>query len=167
MIRNSPLSDSTRIFIVLSVIAAALYFGGTAWTQIFLTAIVFRSLPDFRDERLLLMACSLIWLAIGRWLVFSQLFFPYTIHLATCVLLFGWDSDLRRGYIRGMIVVAVFLAFRFLQCATNRVLSIEFAVAAVILALVIYCYPLTPRNTVARTIMVIAASLCAVGGLAL
>jgi len=113
------------------------------------------------------MACSLIWLAIGHWIDFRQLFFPYTIHLATCVLLFGLNFWLWRDYIRGMLVVTVFLAFRFLQGATNLVLSIEFAVAAVILALVMYCYPLTPRNTLSRTIMVIAASLCAVCGLAI
>jgi len=167
MIHTSPLSTSTRSVFILCIIATALYFGGPAWAQIFLTAIVLRSRSDVQDERLLLMACSLIWLAIFRWMLVRQLFFPYTMHLATCAVLFVSDFGLWRGYSRGMIVVTTFIALRFLQGATNRVLSIEFIVAAVILTLAIGCYQFTPRNAVSRTIVVVVASLCAVGGLAI
>jgi hypothetical protein len=66
-----------------------------------------------------------------------------------------------------MIVVAVFIAIRFLQGATNRVLIIELIVAAVILASAIGVYQLTPRNAAARTIVVVLSSLAAVAGLAI
>jgi len=167
MIHTSRFSISSKTVCVVCIVATALYFGGTAWAQIFLTAIILRSRPEVRNERLFLMACSLLWLAMCRWMVFRQLFFPYTIHLATCASLFVSDSGLWRGYINGLIVVTVFITIRFLQDATNRVLSIEFIVAAIILALAIYFYQMTPRNAVSRAIVVVVASLCAVGGLAI
>ncbi|MCX7396228.1 MAG: hypothetical protein NT138_00955 [Planctomycetales bacterium] len=113
------------------------------------------------------MACSLIWLAIFRWMFVRQLFFPYTMHLAACVLLFESDFDKWRGYIQGMIVVAVFIAIRFLQGATNRVVIIELIVAAVILACAIGVYQLTPKNAASRAIAVVLSSLAAVAGLAI
>lgn len=167
MIHAPRFSTATQSIFVLCILATALFFGGVAWAQVFLTAAVLRSRPEFRGERLLLMACSLIWLVIFRWFFVRQLFFPYTMHLATCALLFASDFEKWRGYIRGMIVVAVFLAIRFLQGATNRVLGIELLVAAVILAFAICFYQLTPKNAVSRAIVVVVASLTAVGGLTL
>ena len=167
MIHAPRFSTATQSIFVLCILATALFFGGVAWAQVFLTAAVLRSRPEFRGERLLLMACSLIWLVIFRWFFVRQLFFPYTMHLATCALLFASDFEIWRGYIRGMIVVAVFLAIRFLQGATNRVLGIELLVAAVILAFAICFYQLTPKNAVSRAIVVVVASLTAVGGLTL
>lgn len=171
MIHAPRFSTTTQSVFVFCILATAFFFGGVAWAQVFLTAILLRSRPEFRGERLLLMACSLIWLVIFRWFFVRQLFFPYTMHLATCALLFASDfaSDFEiwRGYIRGMIVLAVFLAIRFLQGATNRVLGIELIVAAVILAFAICFYQLTPKNAVSRAIVVVVASLVAVGGLTL
>ena len=167
MIHAPRFSTATQSIFVLCILATALFFGGVAWAQVFLTAAVLRSRPEFRGERLLLMACSLIWLVIFRWFFVRQLFFPYTMHLATCALLFASDFEIWRGYIRGMIVVAVFLAIRFLQGATNRVLGIELLVAAVILAFAICFYQLTPKNAVSRALVVVVASLVAVGGLTL
>ena len=66
-----------------------------------------------------------------------------------------------------MIVVAVFIAIRFLQGATNRVLSIELIIAAVILAFAICFYQLTPKNAASRAIIVVLSSLAAVAGLAI
>jgi hypothetical protein len=166
MIQAPRLSTATQSVFVLCILATALFLGGVAWAQVFLTAIVLRSRPEFRDERLLLMAGSLIWLAIFRWILVRQLFFPYTMHLAACAVLFASSEEMWRGYVRGLIVVAVFIAVRFLQGATNRVLSIELIVAAFILASAICFYQLTPRNAVARVIVVVVASLSAVGGLA-
>ena len=167
MIHAPRFSTATQSIFVLCILATALFFGGVARAQVFLTAAVLRSRPEFRGERLLLMACSLIWLVIFRWFFVRQLFFPYTMHLATCALLFASDFEIWRGYIRGMIVLAVFLAIRFLQGATNRVLGIELLVAAVILAFAICFYQLTPKNAVSRAIVVVVASLVAVGGLTL
>ncbi len=167
MIHTPRFSTATQSVFVLCILATALFFGGVAWAQVFLTAIALRSRPEFRGERLLIMTCSLIWLAIFRWMFVRQLFFPYTMHLAACVVLFESDFDKWRGYVHGMIVVAVFLAIRFLQGATTRVLAIELIVAAVILAFAICVYQLTPKNAVSRGIVVVIASLAAVGGLAL
>jgi hypothetical protein len=167
MIQAPRLSTATQSVFVLCILATSLFFGGVAWAQVFLTAIVLRSRPEFRDERLLLMAGSLIWLAIFRWILVRQVFFPYTLHLAACVVLFGSDYNKWRGYNQGMIVVAVFIAIRFLQGATNRVLIIELIVASVILASAIGVYQLTPGNAAARTIVVVLSSLAAVAGLAI
>jgi hypothetical protein len=167
MIQAPRFSTATQSVFVLCILATALFFGGVAWAQVFLTAIVLRSRPEFRGERLLLMACSLIWLAIFRWMFVRQLFFPYTMHLAACVVLFGSDFDKWRGYIKGMIIVAVFIAIRFLQGATNRVLSIELIVAVVILASAIGFYQLTPKNAASRAMVVVLSSLAAVAGLAI
>jgi hypothetical protein len=167
MIQTPRFSATTQSVLVLFILATALLLGGVAWAQVFLTAIVLQSRPESRHERLLLMACSLVWLVIFRWILVRQVFFPYTLHLAACVVLFGSDYNKWRGYIQGMIVVAVFIAIRFLQGATNRVLIIELIVAAVILASAIGVYQLTPRNAAARTIVVVLSSLAAVAGLAI
>ena len=167
MIHAPRFSATTQSIFVLCILSAALFFGDVAWAQILLTAIVLQSRSELRFERILLMACSLIWLAIFRWMFVRQLFFPYTLHLAVCVVLFGSDFDNWRGYIKGMIVVALFIWIRFLQGATNRVLCIELIVAAVILASAIGFYQLTPRNAASRAIVVVLSSLAAVAGLAI
>ena len=82
-------------------------------------------------------------------------------------MLFGSDHNKWRGYIQGIIVVAVFIAIRFLQGATNRVLIIELIVAAVILASANVSYQLTPKNAASRAILVVLSSLAAVAGLAI
>ena len=125
MIQAPRFSTATQSVFVLCILATSLFLGGVAWAQVFLTAIVLQSRPESRHERLLLMACSLVWLVIFRWILVRQVFFPYTLHLAACVVLFGSDYNKWRGAIQGMIVVAVFIAIRFLQGATNRVLIIE------------------------------------------
>ncbi len=167
MIQAPRFLTATQSVFVLCILATALFCGDVAWAQVFLTAIVLRSRPEFRDERLLLMAGSLIWLAIFRWILVRQLFFPYTMHLAACAVLFASSEETWRAYVRGMIVVAVFIAIRFLQGATNRVLSIELIIAAVILASAIALSQLTPKNTASRAIVVVLSSLAAVASLAI
>ncbi len=167
MIQAPRFSTATQSVFVLCILATELFFGGVAWGQVFLTAIVLQSRPQSRDERLLLMACSLVWLVIFRWILVRQVFFPYTLHLAACVVLFGSDYNKWRGYIQGMIVVAVFIAIRFLQGATNRVLIIELIVAAGILAAANGFYQLTRKNAASRAIVVVLSSLAAVAGLAI
>jgi hypothetical protein len=167
MIQALRFSTATQSVLALFILATALFFGDVAWAQIFLTAIVLRSQPEFRGERFLLMACSLVWLAMFRWIFVRQLFFPYTIHLAACAVLFASSKEVWRGCVSGTIVVAVFIAIRFLQGATNRVLSIELVVAAVILASAIGFYQLTPKHAGSRAIVVVLSSLAAVAGLAI
>lgn len=167
MIQAPRFSTATQSFFVLCILATELLFGGVAWAQVFLTAIVLQSRPQSRDERLLVMACSLVWLVIFRWILVRQVFFPYTLHLAACVVLFGSDYNKWRRYIQGMIVVAVFIAIRFLQGATNRVLIIELIVAAGILAAANGFYQLTRKNAASRAIVVVLSSLAAVAGLAI
>lgn len=64
-------------------------------------------------------------------------------------------------------MVAVFIAIRFLQDATNRVLIIELIVAAIILAFAVGFYQVTSKNAASRAIVVILSSLAAVAGLAI
>jgi hypothetical protein len=167
MIQAPRFSTATQSVFVLCILATSLFLGGVPWAQVFLTANFLQSRPESRDERLLLMACSLVWLVIFRWILVRQVFFPYTLHLAACVLLFESDYNKCRGSIQGMTVVAVFIAIRFLQGATNRVLKIELIVAAVILASANGFYQLTPKNAASRAIVVVLSSLAAVAGLAI
>lgn len=167
MIRSPRFSTATHAGLALCILATAFFFGDVAWAQVFLTAIVLRSRSEFRGERLLLMGCSLVWLALFRWIFLRQLFFPYTMHLAACAVLFASSTKTWRDYVRGMIVVAVFIAIRFLQDATNRVLIIELIVAAIILAFAVGFYQVTSKNAASRAIVVILSSLAAVAGLAI
>lgn len=167
MIQALRFSTTTLAALAICLVATALFFGDIAWAHVFLTAIVLRSRPEFRSERLLLMACSLFWLAMFRWILLRQLFFPYTMHLAACAMLFASSTKTWQDYARGMIIVAVFTAIRFLQGAPHRVLVIESIVAAIILAFAVGFYQLTPRNAASRAVVVVLSSLAAVAGLAI
>ena len=133
---------SHLVFIVVELLflAATHMFGGPPWTVIGAVAVVLLALGGIRIESLALMVPSLAWLGLSHATGNRELFFPYTMYLASCVAMRGSDrAGLATwlGPLGGAAIVAAFMIIRILQQATVRVLVVEFVVAAVILALVI------------------------------
>ena len=170
------------IFIIVELLFLALthLFGGPPWTVIGAIAVVAQTLGGLRSESLAFVMPSLAWLALSHATGNRELFFPYTMYLASCVALRDSQQATQRsawlGPLGGVAIVAAFMIIRILQQATVRVLAVEFVVAAAILALVVVAgswsrrraTPFSPRAHVAWTATVIvAASLLASASLAI
>ena len=131
------------IFIIVELLflAVTLMFGGPPWTVIGAIAVVAQTLGGVRIESLALVVPSLAWLALSHATGNRELFFPYTMYLASCVALWNSQRATQRaawlGPLGGAAIVAAFMVIRILQQATVRVLAVEFVVAAAILALVV------------------------------
>jgi hypothetical protein len=131
------------IFIIVELLflAVTLMFGGPPWTVIGAIAVVAQTLGGIRIESLALVVPSLAWLALSHATGNRELFFPYTMYLASCVALWNSQRATQRaawlGPLGGAAIVAAFMVIRILQQATVRVLAVEFVVAAAILALVV------------------------------
>ena len=143
-------------------------------------AVVAQTLGGIRIESLALMVPSLAWLALSHATGNRELFFPYTMYLASCVAL--WDSQRATqraawlGPLGGATIVTAFMVIRILQQATLRVLAVEFVVAAAILALVVaagswsrrrVAHVAPPANFAWRAAIVAASSLLAYASLAI
>ena len=181
-----PLAGDTMsvIFIIIELLFLAVthMFGGPPWTVIGAIAVVAQTLGGIRIESLALMVPSLVWLGLSHATGNRELFFPYTIYLASCVAMRGSDRvDLATwlGPLGGAFVVAAFMIIRILQQATVRILVVEFVVAAAILALVVaaravgrrhseHVARVAPSATFAwRAAIVAASSLLAYASLAI
>jgi len=127
------------IFIIVELIflAVAHFFGGPPWAVIGAIAVVLLALGGIRTESLALMVPSLAWLGFSHATGNRELFFPYTMYLASCVALRDSQRASWLGPLGGAAIVAAFMIIRILQQATVRVLVVEFVVAAAILALVV------------------------------
>jgi hypothetical protein len=127
------------IFIIVELLflAVAHIFGGPPWTVIGAIAVVAQTLGGLRSESLAFVMPSLAWLALSHATGNRELFFPYTMYLASCVALRDSQRAAWLGPLGGALIVAAFMAIRILQQATVRVLAVELAVAAAILAVVV------------------------------
>jgi hypothetical protein len=127
------------IFIIVELLflAVAHIFGGPPWTVIGALAVVAQTLGGIRIESLALVVPSLAWLALSHATGNRELFFPYTMYLASCVALRATERTPWLAPLGGAAIVAAFMVIRILQQATVRVLAVEFVVAAAILALVV------------------------------
>ena len=130
---------STTVFIIVELLflAVAHCFGGPPWAVIGAIAVVAQTLGGVRMESLALVVPSLAWLGLSHATGNRELFFPYTMYLASCVALRESRRAAWLGPLGGAVVVAAFMVIRILQQATVRVLVVEFVVAAAILALVL------------------------------
>jgi hypothetical protein len=167
------------IFIVVELLflAVAHVFGGPPWTVIGALAVVLLALGGIRIESLALMVPSLAWLALSHATGNRELFFPYTMYLASCVALRDSQRATQRvtwlGPLGGAAIVATFMVIRILQQATLRVLAVEFVVAAAILALVVVARSWSRRHGVHvnpfawHAAIVVASSLLAYASLAI
>ena len=170
------------IFIIIELLFLAVthIFGGPPWTVIGAIAVVAQTLGGVRIESLALMVPSLVWLALSHATGNRELFFPYTMYLASCVALRDSQRATQRaaglGPLGGAAIVAAFMVIRILQQATVRVLVVEFVVAAAILALVVVAgsgirrrlaHVAPPTNFSCRAAIVAASSLLAYASLAI
>ena len=173
---------SHLIFIIVELLflAVAHCFGGPPWTVIGALAVVAQTLGGVRIESLVLVVPGLAWLALSHVTGNRELFFPYTMYLASCVALLDSQRSTQRaawlGPLGGAAIVAVFMVIRILQQATVRVLVVELVVAAAILALVVvagswnrrHATPFSPRAHAAWTAtIIVASSLLAYASLAI
>jgi hypothetical protein len=173
---------SHLIFIIVELLflAVAHIFGGPPWTVIGALAVVAQTLGGVRIESLALVVPSLAWLALSHATGNRELFFPYTMYLASCVALQDSQRAAQRaawlGPLSGAAIVATFMVVRILQQATVRVLAVEFVVAAAILAIVVVAGSWSRRNVTHvatasqfawRAAIVAASSLLAYASLAI
>ena len=165
-------------FIVVELIflAVAHCFGGPPWAVIGALAVVLLALGGIRIESLALMVPSLAWLGLSHATGNRELFFPYTMYLASCVALRATERTPWLGPLGGAAIVAAFMVIRILQQATVRVLVVEFVVAAAILALLVVAgswsrrrvaHVASPAHFAWRAAIVVAASLLAYASLAI
>ncbi len=155
------------IIVELLFLAATHLFGGPPWTVIGVIAILAQILGGSRIESLALAVPSLAWLALSHATGNRELFFPYTMYLASCVALRTAGRAAWLGPLGGAAIVAAFMVIRILQHATVRVLAVEFVVAATILALVLVAPRWSGNRLTRDATLVVAASLVAYASLAL
>ena len=166
------------VFIVVELIflAVAHCFGGPPWAVIGALAVVLLTLGGIRIESLAVMVPSLAWLSLSHATGNRELFFPYTMYLASCVALRATERTPWLGPLGGAAIVALFMVIRILQQATVRVLVVEFVVATAILALVVvasswsrrrFAHVAPPTNFACRAAIVAASSLLAYASLAI
>ena len=164
------------IIVELIFLAGAHCFGGPPWAVIGAVAVVLLALGGIRIESLALMVPSLAWLGLSHTTGNRELFFPYTMYLASCVTLRATDRAAWLGPLGGAAIVAAFMIIRILQQATVRVLVVELVVAATILALVVVAgtwsrgrvAPAAPAaRSACRAAIIVAGSLLAYASLAI
>jgi len=161
-------------FIVVEVLflAIAHVYGGPPWAIIgmvaFIAQIFTQTIGGFRAESLLLVVPSLLWLGLFHATGNRELFFPYTMYLASGVTLRSAERSPWLGLCGGGVVVAAFMIIRILQNATSRVLAVELVIAVVILAFVLAALAWSRKHTLARDAAIVAvSSLLAYASLAL
>jgi len=169
---------SHLVFIIVELLFLAVthIFGGPPWTVIGALAVVAQTLGGVRIESLALVVPGLAWLALSHATGNRELFFPYTMYLASCVALRATERTPWLGPLGGAAIVAAFMVIRILQQATARVLAVEFVVAAAILALVLVARSWSRRHGLHVTpythfawqaAIVVTASLLAYASLAI
>ena len=148
-------------------LAVAQLVGGPPWTLVGGAAFVLLAFTGPRLDTLLLAAPSLAWLGAATATGNREFFFPYAMHLAAvAVCRLAWQG-VGRSLAAGGIVAAVFLAIRVAQQATPRVLAVECAVAAAILAGAAFASARWPRGGAVDAAIVAASAVLAWAGLAL
>jgi hypothetical protein len=158
-----------------ALLAAAHAWGGPPWVAIGAVAVVGQVAADLRPGRLGGFVPALCWLAAHHATGNRELFFPYSMALAVHLAgeffrpaepASGRAAGHGGAVAAGGAVVAAFLAIRRLQNATPRVLGVEAAVAALILAAAVALLPWVARRPGATWALTAAASLAAYAGLA-
>lgn len=161
-------SLSALLFLILEVLflAAAHWLGGPPWTAVAAVAIVSQAFVRPQPARLLLMVPAIAWLGLFHLSGNRELFFPYTMALAAFVSLPLAARGIWLGGLGGGLMIGTFLVIRVVQQAGGRVLAVELAVAAVILAVVLAAATRTRGRGLIEAAVVAAASLLAYAGLA-
>jgi multisubunit Na+/H+ antiporter MnhF subunit len=96
-----------------------------------------------------------------------ELFFPYTMYLASHVALGFSQRNVWLASLGGGGLVAAFMAIRVLQNATERVLAVELIVAVAILAFALVAHAWSRKQAVSDAAIVAGASLLAYASLSI
>jgi len=160
-------SIATFIALEILFLAATQAWGGWPWTAIGATAIGVLAAVDLRPAALAMAAPSLVWLAFFQATGNRELFFPFTIHLASLVALRLGRDNLWRAMAGGGLIGGLFLAIRASQQASAKVLGVEWVVATLILAVVLAMLPVSRGRKAVEGGVVVLASLLAYASLAL
>jgi predicted GNAT family N-acyltransferase len=164
------------IAVELAFLAAAHVLGGPPWVALGVLALVGQVAADFRLRPLLGLLPAAGWLVAHQLTGNRELFFPYAMALAAHLAgqfagrfpsrVMGRFTGRGAAALAGSLTVAAFLVIRGLQAATPRVLAVETAVAAVILAFTVAVLPAAARRPGGLVALTALASLLAYAGLA-
>jgi len=143
------------------LLAAVQLLGGPPWAALYAIALVPVVFTDCRTSSLALIASSMTWVVLSRLTANRQLFFPFTMSLASIVFVQLCERNFWRGVFGGISVLAAFFVVRTQQHASPRVLFIEFIVATSILGFAMIAYGLSPRHVLSRIVITILVSLLA------
>jgi len=172
------------IGVELGFLAAAHWLGGPAWVALGVLAMIGQVASNFRLRPLVGLLPAAAWMAAHRLTGNRELFFPFAMalaaHLAGQFLprCHGTapaasaacptrGSMSLRSLFAGGLVGAAFLGIRVMQAATEPVLAVEAAVAALILIAVVAALPRAAKRSWGIEAVTAAASLAAYVGLAL
>jgi hypothetical protein len=110
---------------------------------------------------------AVAWVAASYVTGNRELFFPYAMYLAAHAAGQFAGRGWKMTAAAGGTLVGAFLVIRTLQAATARVLAVETAVAAAILAGVLMANASTGKRPWVRLVVAVLASVAAYAGLAL
>jgi predicted GNAT family N-acyltransferase len=151
----------------LGFLAGAHFLGGPPWVALGVLAMVGQVAADFRLQPLIGLLPAGFWIVAHTITGNRELFFPYAMALAAHLA----GQFIGRGRVMaaaaGGLIVIGFLAIRVGQAATAKVLAVEAAVAAVILAACVAVLPVAALRRGGLVAVVTVASLLALAGLAL
>ncbi|MEI8019303.1 MAG: hypothetical protein WCH39_13950 [Schlesneria sp.] len=148
-------------FLTIVLLSISHFLGGHPWTILISLSLASLGFANLNVKRFGLIGFSLIWLLLSRLTGQRELFFPYTMFLATYVAIFLSDRHFLMGWSGGLFVVACFIAIRCHQRATFRVLVVELIVATAIVAFSVIADSLGRKTLVWRVGIVAIASLIA------
>lgn len=154
------------IVVEVAMLAVAHACGGPAWAAVTAVACVAHVIAGFQPAALVAALPAVGWLAAARLTGNRELFFPFSMLLATSALLATPATKSAAGVAAAAVVVAAFLATRVAQQATGRVLAVEVAAAGVVLAAAAAVRSRLPSPSL-RWWLPAAVSLAAYGCLAL
>jgi len=121
------------IAVELAFLAIAHLLGGPAWTVLGMIACVAHATAGLRPAALATLVPALAWAVAAKATGNRELYFPFAMHLAAVTAAIP-PATQRLGLLAaGGAVVATFLAIRWLQAATPRVLAVEAGAAAAVL----------------------------------
>jgi len=115
----------------LAFLALAHLLGGPAWTVLGVMACVAQAIGGLRPAALATLVPALAWAVAAQTTGNRELYFPFAMYLAAVTAALPLATQRLGSLAAGGAVVATFLAIRWLQAATPRVLTVE-AVAAVV-----------------------------------
>jgi hypothetical protein len=125
---------ATFIVVEVAILAVAHACGGPAWAAVAAVACVAHVIAGLEPAALVAALPAVGWLAASRLTGNRELFFPYSMLLATSALLAFPVANSVAGITAAGGVVAAFMVARVVQQATGAVLAVELAAAGGVLA---------------------------------